>query len=221
VGTVWQRARSDEQKQQRKVALLDAATRMLSSQPIADISLNAIARNANISKANVYRYFESREELFLHLTLDAFVRWRDTITRRLTPLAGTGDAGAVAAAFTSATMEHETFARLSSVLTTVLERNVSTEVVVDFKTRYLEAIAGLLPAMRDVLPELSEADTFHLLQTTYFQIVALWPAAHPTPAVEAALERPELAALCVDFESTLQRTISITIAGLRAQSRTR
>ena len=116
MGAVWQRARSDEQKEQRKAVLLDAASRMLESRPLDGISLNAIAREANVSKANVYRYFESREALFLHLTLEAFGRWRDAILKRLAPLAGTGDADAPATAFTSVTMEHETFARLTSAL---------------------------------------------------------------------------------------------------------
>ena len=215
MGTVWQRARSDEQKEQRKAVLLDAASRMLASRPLDEISLNAIAREANVSKANVYRYFESREALFLHLTLEAFGRWRDAILKRLAPLAGTGDADALATAFTSVTMEHETFARLTSVLTTVLERNVSTEVIVDFKLKYLGGIAEVLKALADALPDLSTEATGVLLETIYFHTAAAWPAAHPAPAVQVALQRPELSYACIDFETSMRRTILVTIAGLR------
>ena len=47
-------------------------------------------------------------------------------------------------------------------------------------------------------------------------MVGMWPAAHPAPAVQEALRRPELAHACIDFESSLEQTILVTIAGLRA-----
>ena len=52
---------------------------------------------------------------------------------------------------------------------------------------------------------------------TYFQIVGLWPASHPVPEVEAALNLPELSHFRVDFEQSLRRAIIVTIAGLRSK----
>ena len=50
-----------------------------------------------------------------------------------------------------------------------------------------------------------------------FQIVGLWPASHPVPEVEAALNLPELSHFRVDFEQSLRRAIIVTIAGLRSK----
>lgn len=218
MGTVWQRARSEAQKEQRKTALLAAATRMLMTQPLDEISLNAIAREANISKANVYRYFESREELFLHLTLDAFDGWRDRVVRGLERTTAPDDASRVAEAFVRATLDDETYARLSSVLSTVLERNVSTEGITRFKRAFIGRTDGLVEALGAALPDFEPMACLELLQIVFFQIASMWPAAHPTPAVQAALEQPELAKFHVDFESGLRRVIKVTIAGIRALS---
>ncbi|MEM7157102.1 MAG: TetR family transcriptional regulator [Myxococcota bacterium] len=213
---VWKRARSDEQKQHRRAALLHAATRMLEQSPVDEISLSTIAREANISKASVYRYFESREELFLHLMLEAMERWSNAVIARLQRLSSPGDARGFASAITAATMEHETFPRLASVLATVLERNVSTDVVVEFKLGFMQPMGGLLQAIGQALPELSATQVRKLVEVTYFQMVGMWPAAHPAPAVHEALQRPDLAHACVDFESSLEQTLRVTIAGLRA-----
>ncbi len=218
---VWKRARTDAQKAQRRATLLDAAARMFRDQPLESISLNAIAREANVSKASVYRYFGSREELFLQLTLGEFEGWREALTTRLDRLEGRGDAATIAAALVEATIEHETFARLASMLTTVLERNVTTEAVYAFKMEMMGGVAGMLGALGRALPDLSDEQVMDLIQHAYMQIVALWPASHPPPEVRAALERPELSMACVHFEPRLTRSIEVYLRGLRAESNER
>ena len=156
MNVVWQRARSDLQKSQRRESLLDAASRLLYRQPINEISLNAIAREANISKANVYRYFESREDLFLQLTLEASGKWREVLLKRLRRLEGTNDANAIADVLVSTTLENEIFARLISVLTTVFERNVSTDVVAKFKQSFFKDLQLVFDAVGFVLTDLNE-----------------------------------------------------------------
>ena len=61
----FERARQPEQKELRREAILEAATELLAEKGLHDISLSAIARRAKLSKANLYRYFESREAIFL------------------------------------------------------------------------------------------------------------------------------------------------------------
>ena len=213
---VWQRARSEDQKEQRRAVLLDAATRLFEARGLEQVSLNLIAREANISKANVYRYFESREQLFLHLTLDSVDAWAGALSRRLDELRASGDAQAVACAVTATTLEHPRMARLSSVLSTVLERNVSTETVVWFKTAFQQVVVELLRAVRGALPDFTKGEAFELLEACYFNMIGMWPAAHPAPAVQEALKRPELRAACVHFESAFGRAVHRSILGIRA-----
>ena len=53
----WRRARRPEQKQVRKEAILSAARDLIDSEGVERTTLSSIARRADLSKANCYRYF--------------------------------------------------------------------------------------------------------------------------------------------------------------------
>src|ERR1700733_3098604 len=74
----FQRARSEEQREARRRAILDAAVAMLAEMPVADVTLNELSRRSGLAKSNVLRYFESREAVLLEL-LDA--AWQDWLAR--------------------------------------------------------------------------------------------------------------------------------------------
>jgi len=61
----WERARRPEQTAARRKEILNAAKALFAELEYEEISLNAIAREAGFSKPNVYRYFSTREEIFL------------------------------------------------------------------------------------------------------------------------------------------------------------
>ena len=116
---VWQRARNEEQKQQRRSALLAAATRMLENQAMEEVSLNAIAREANVSKANVYRYFESREELFMTLMLEALRRWQSDVIESLREGEPSSGARHFAETMSATALRHADYSRMTTILSNV------------------------------------------------------------------------------------------------------
>src|SRR5687767_15259432 len=64
---MFQRARSEEQREVRRQAILDAAAAMLDEMPVGELSLNELSRRVGLAKSNVLRYFESREAILLEL----------------------------------------------------------------------------------------------------------------------------------------------------------
>ena len=66
----FQRARSPEQKAERRAQILAAAATFFEQERFEAISLASIARKAGVTKAALYRYFSSKEALFLGLYLD-------------------------------------------------------------------------------------------------------------------------------------------------------
>ncbi len=63
----FHRARSDEQREERRRAILDTTAAMLVEMPVAEVSLNEISRRVGLAKSNVLRYVESREAALLDL----------------------------------------------------------------------------------------------------------------------------------------------------------
>ena len=72
---MFQRARSEEQREARRQAILDAAAAMLTEMPVAQVTLNGLSRRAGLAKSNVLRYFESREAVLLELLDSAWQDW--------------------------------------------------------------------------------------------------------------------------------------------------
>src|SRR4051812_41170271 len=71
----FQRARSPEQRDARRRAILGAAAELLAEAPLAEISLRELARRVGLSKTNVVRYFETREAVFFALLNQSVGDW--------------------------------------------------------------------------------------------------------------------------------------------------
>ena len=79
----FRRARSEEQREVRRQAILETASSMLSDMPVSQISLNELSRRTGLAKSAMVRYFESREAVLLEL-LDASLRcWVTEIVAEL------------------------------------------------------------------------------------------------------------------------------------------
>jgi AcrR family transcriptional regulator len=212
----WQRARSKEQKKERKEEILNAASELLQRDGLDNVSLNGIARHAGVSKANIYRYFESREDIYLHLAQKAFEKWTADVEHRLAPLAGSDDEEAVARALVASLETNPTFSSLMAVMAGVLERNVTVEAVVAFKTAGLDLLLRLNNALQVAIPSLSPEQARQFMTIFHILVTGIWPASHPPAPVVEALKRPELQGMCVVFEKDLGIAVAAVLRGLRA-----
>src|ERR1700749_1503200 len=90
----FQRARRPEQKEQRREAILAAATELARRDGVRAVSLSDIARAVGIHKSALLRYFETREQIFLELTAREWRDWEAAVTAALGELgAGGGKTG--------------------------------------------------------------------------------------------------------------------------------
>ena len=216
----FQRARSEEQREARRRAILAAAADMLAEMPVADISLNELSRRTGLAKSNVLRYFESREAVLLEL-LDSV--WRDWLARLdlavplPAPAAERGDR--VAAALASSLAAEPALCDLLNAQAAVLERNVSPEIAAQYKRAALANVATFGRLLLGSVPELGEQDSFRLAGAVIMVAGALWPHSQPTAAMLAAYAAdPELAAMRLDFTTTMREAVEVLISGLLARS---
>src|SRR6201996_1667618 len=94
----YQRARRPEQKLERRGAILGAARALALRDGVRAVSLADIAARVGIHKSALLRYFETREQIFLELTAEAWRDWVQALPGELDQ-AGQGDAEAVADVF--------------------------------------------------------------------------------------------------------------------------
>ena len=221
---MFQRARSEEQRETRRQAILGAAAAMLAEMPVAEVTLNELSRRAGLAKSNVLRYFESREAVLLELMDSAWQDWLVQLDKDLAdavdataPPAGRADqlAVAVAASLASRPM----LCDLISAQAAVLERNVSPQVAAQYKRASIAGITAFGGLVLRCVPELGEPDAFRLAGAAVMTTAALWPHTQPSDAMLAAYAAdPALAAMRLDFTATLREVLEVMIAGLLARS---
>ena len=215
----FKRAHRPEQKEERRRQILRAASELLASEGFDGVSLNAIARSVGVAKSNLYRYFDSREDIFLHLLQADFGGWVTEVERRLAEFAGSDDADGVSTALASACAERPRTCALISVLAAVLEQNASEDSLRSFKYATLGLGLRLGNALHAALPSLSVAQCAVLMQPVYALVAGLWPAKQYTEAMERVMQEPALAPFATSFEEELRRSLHMLILGAQASAR--
>jgi AcrR family transcriptional regulator len=217
--TTFQRARSEEQRGVRRRAILDTAAAMLLEMPVADLSLNELSRRVGLAKSNVLNYFESREAVLLELASAELDGWVEDLASALSdispelPLAERTDL--VVAAVVRRLALRPVLCDLISAQASVLERNVSTEVVLAYKRSAAASLMRMLEATVRALPEIGEDGATRFLAAGTLLAGALWTHSHPTAPVLAAYEAdPDVAVLRMEFEPSLTDALNSLLYGL-------
>ena len=204
----FQRARQPEQKEQRRQHLLRTARSLLErGTPLQALSLNELARQADMAKANVYRYFESREALLLELLQDAWARWFQRLSLAWTVEGAprTGTLLEIVSALARSLAEEPLLCSLTAALPGVIEQNLSEEAVRAFKTENLGFFDELGHFLSGCCSALSAPAYAGLMRDAAHLVMGLYPCTHPAPAVSRALEAPALAFFRQDFVQELER----------------
>ena len=222
--TTFQRARSQEQREVRRRAILGTAAAMLTEMPVAQITLNELSRRVGLAKSNVLRYFESREAVLLELLDSAWQEWLAQLEEDLgtavvagAPVAVRGDQ--LAAATAASLAAQPVLCDLISAQAAVLERNVSAKVAAEYKRAAITDVTALGRLMLGCVGELGEHDALRLAAATVMVAGAVWTNTQPSAAMLAAYEAdPALASMRLDFTATLREVLEVLISGLLARS---
>lgn len=112
------RARSDDEKEARKAAILTAAREMIAESGFDGVTMSGLAKRAGFAKGTLYLYVRSKEELFLAL----FCAAMDDFVARIEAIEAPDR---IAVEMTRAALEVPLFLPLSARLVAVIEANVA------------------------------------------------------------------------------------------------
>ncbi|MFB9346239.1 TetR family transcriptional regulator [Streptomyces heliomycini] len=215
----FQRARSEEQREIRRRAILDTAAAMLDEMPVAEVSLNELSRRVGLAKSNVLRYFESREAVLLEL-LDIFLeRWLAELAEELAAgieadAAPEVRAGRLAEILSRSLASRVVLCDLFGAQGGVLEHNVSVEAVKRHKRSSLTRLADMTGLVRRHVPELGDGAQLFCLMSLV-SAGALSAYVPPPPSLLAAYaEEPALGVLHLDLRDALRTSFTSTLLGI-------
>ncbi len=201
----WQRARSEEQKEERIREIVTATARLYDQSPFDEITLARIAKEARFTRSNLYKYFKTKEEIFLGLLGQDIEDWGRSLVEALRP----GEVKSVAefaAIWARILTEHERLLRLFSILFTSLEKNVSLESLVRFKSTMRVELATIVQLLCELFPTLTPEKAGQFLHVQGALAIGLYPATHLSDIQRQAMEQAGFEQIGLDFESTFRES---------------
>jgi len=210
----FERARQPEQVAQRRTAILEATLHLFDTVGLDDARLVDIGERAGMSKASVYRYFESKEAIFLALLVRETEEWVGGLERDLASQDGAGTVDDVAALVAHSLADRPRLCSLAARVASVLERNISTDAIRAFKTENRALSVRLVSALHTSMPGISmeAAQQFVSIIITFQN--GLFPASDPPPATRQVLADPEFASFCVDYRQSMLQTATLLLRAL-------
>jgi TetR/AcrR family transcriptional regulator len=213
-GVKRRRARSPEDKAARRQAVLDEAWRLFQRLPWSGLTMAQVARGVGLSKAALYRYFDTKETLFLAVAEAQLRGWLVELGAKLDGLRRPSSAEQLAGVLCASLAWRPAMARLLALLHVELEHNLAPAEALRFK-RALHALLSEFGLQLARAAGLASAEA-GLKAALYLHalIIGLWQMSDPPPQVARLLAAGGLEVLRVDFQPALQHGATALLRGL-------
>ena len=202
----FQRARSREQKAERLSRIVTATGELFDQTSFEAVTMKAIAEQAGLKKASLYNYFQTKEEVFAQLFLVELDAWILEFGQRAERMRKPSR-DRVATMMTDLLLKRARFSRLMSILSSVLERNISVEKLRKFKLEVLNRSQRMFEFTKMVLPKMGEAQIFDFQIEFHAVVAGLWPMAHPNARFREAIDVEPLRVYAIDFRTSCTRIL--------------
>ena len=212
----WQRARTDDKKNERKAAIYQAAYTLFKEKGYDDVSFNGIAAQAGFTKSNMYRYFSSKEDIFLNVFGDLFENWFEDCLADLKAFEIDVDSHHFAKTWCNTLLKHPEFLDLTPLMFIALEANSSYEQLIEFKRNSKNLLYQLALEIGRIYPALQGENAFQFLTLSYAASTNYWAGSKQNDALTKVYALEEFKDLKPDFERNLINSIVIIINGIKA-----
>lgn len=199
---------SDDDKELRRRQFLEAA-HALFGQTGELPSVEAIASHAGLAKGTVYRYFKTKEEIFVALLEDDFSQLYLALEAVLQDLPeAIEDAPAYfAPRFTQSLQHIDNLLPLAALAYGVLEKNIPAAPYLKLKKVLAMGLHVGGKRLESRYPQLAPGQGATLILHTYSLGMGLWQTLSCSSHLQTLLQTPELSVLNRDFPTELENAI--------------
>ena len=222
----WERARSEKQKAERILAIQEAAGTLFMRTEYHGIGMGQIAQRAGFTRPNLYRYYTTKEEIFLSILERDLESWVETLESECdqmttAPKARRRSIEEFTGWWVTRFVAQPRLPRLLPLMSFSLDDNAGEELLRSFKLHLAEIserIAGIVKRRLRWYPDDQLAD-FPMLQLAL--VTGVMPMANRGDVHNKVLADPRLSRFAVDFEEYYQKTLEQFLYGLSCLSGTR
>ncbi len=209
----WQRARSEEQKEARVDEIIKATERLFKNSPFEAITFAAIAKEAQFTRSNLYKYFNSKEEIFLAFLRHDVNAWRDELLQSFTAETSLS-VEEFSGKWVALQLKHKRMLELIAILYTELEKHISLQHLVDFKEQIKEEFTTVGELLVRLFPKLSPEKATQFLQLQFASAIGLYQMTDLTELQQEVLAYPEYQHLQIDLESAYRQSVAAILNSL-------
>jgi len=211
----WQRARSSKQIEERVDEILEGAAGVFLTVPYEKVTMQMIAGKAGFTRSNLYRYFNTREEIFLALFIRDVNTWAGEFSEAFYDETRPAESlETFAARWTEILCRQNRLLRLTPLLTMTLENNTSEEVYRRTKLAIRDKTAEMIPKIQNLIPALSSDQIFDFLLFHQALLAGGWPMTQYTDMQLKVLHEIGMQQLNIKFSVFYKRSILTYLRGV-------
>ena len=199
------RARSDEQKNQRVAEIKEVTAELFKTHAYHEITLSTIGEHLGWSRANLYKYVSSKEEIFLQLAADARDAYYEELLKAFSKKKYY-DKEEAAKKWAHVSNKTRDWAVYGSILVSIIEQNVTLERLKEFKKGYYDQLDVLT---EQLAPKINiKAEDFALFfSTIHYHACGLSGFCETNPMIKQAIKELGIKRMKLNYKSEMQRFI--------------
>ena len=209
----FERARSEEQKNIRFNQIIEATLKQYEQKPYSEISLASIAKDLDFSRANLYKYVSTKEEVFLYIVERDIKAYIDDLEEEFKGVE-TENIDAFAATWARVQARHTRLLEVLAILHTIIEKNVRVENLAEFKIKFFKMYDSVLNIIRTHFKALNDEQINMFVSMQLSMAMGLHPMTVVNKVQEEAIKLSGVPYKTPEFEKAFGEYIKITLKGL-------
>ncbi len=183
----FKRARTDRQIQTRQLEIIEAAAKLYDEGGHEAVTFTAISELAKLTRPAIYKYYATKEAILLSILVGDAELWaKDLISQfKVNQMYTTKEISLI---WSQTAGRHSRMNSLYSILYTILERNVSLEVMIQFKKDLFDAILPLGNILMQLFPRATMEAIQHFMVQHHAISMGLYSTCHQTSLQTEAMK---------------------------------
>lgn len=203
------RARSGEHKEERFSQIKQATAELFENVPYAVITLTMIAEKLGWSRANLYKYVTTKEEIILKIAADKMSAYYGSLLSAF-PDGNNFSIEVIAEIWAGILNANQDYMRYVSYLNPVIETNVTVERLAAFKKQYYDFTKTLSERLSEMLDVTQEA-AYKIQLDVLFYASSNAVCCYKNPLVQEALKQINITPLPMDFYQDMKKFVKMRI----------
>ncbi|WP_141501132.1 TetR family transcriptional regulator [Paenibacillus luteus] len=170
----YQRARSEEQIQDRIQEIVAAASMIYDAEGYEGLNFTTISEYTKFTRPNIYKYFKTKEEIILLILNQDLESWIFELSKsfHINKLYSIQEIGEI---WTDTLMKHERLIELHAILYTTIEKNVSVEALAEFEKKSIANNSAIFNLVSQLFPKAGVGSITNFIYAAFTLAFGLYP----------------------------------------------